>query len=98
MIDVEKQHHADLMIGVISDYQTGKVSLRSLIMRIEQFLAKLDDPLLNDGLFSARIALDEVYARCCLGNFDFIKDGEPVVSRAIKDITTQIELYSKNTN
>jgi hypothetical protein len=74
-------------------YKDGLVPLGGIVNRIEGLLSELDEPLLSDKLFSARIALEEVYAQIRNAGFNFEQFGQPVVLRSLIEISEIMQKY-----
>jgi hypothetical protein len=91
---MDKAHQLELLSGAARDYQDGLMSLGILIQKIEGVLEVLNDRTLKDQLFSALLALEEVYARTRIGDFDYNKYGKAVVDRAVDEIISKTESYS----
>lgn len=90
---MDKNHQMGLLLGAVRDYQDGLVPLGMLVDKVEGILEILQDRAIKDNFFDALLALEEVYARMRTGNFDFEKDGRPVVDRALKEMLTRAEAF-----
>jgi len=90
MTEKRRIDQAAQMVQIIKKYQEGATSLRELVSNVELSLATISDQGLKDGVFDSLVALEEVYARTQIGEFDFEKDGRSVVDRAVRDILSKI--------
>lgn len=75
----------------IRDYQAGLIPLGELIDRIESLLDAVESQSLRKRLFDHFLALEEVFARTRVGDFDFEKYGRTVVENAIREIWNKTE-------
>ena len=91
MIRAYKIAQLKLMRSAFEDYQSGLMPLGDLAQRTEGILEVIQDQALRDSLFDDLLALEEVYARTQIGDFDFDKHGKPIVVRAIQGILVKIE-------
>ena len=81
------------MRGALEDYQRGLMLLGDLVGETYGILEMIQDQVLKDGLFSDFVALDEVHARVRIGDFDFERDGGPVVDRAVQTMLSKIDSH-----
>ena len=90
---MDKKHQMGLLLGSVRDYQDGMMPLGMLVDKVEGILDILQDRAIRDELFDGLLALEEVYARVQTEDFDFEKDGRPVVDRALKELLTKGEAF-----
>jgi hypothetical protein len=95
---MDKRHQLSLMRGALEDYRDNLMSLGTLIQKIEGILEIIQDQSFKDGVFDSLLALEEVYARTRIGEFDFENDGKPVVDRAVEQILSKTECYPVKLN
>jgi hypothetical protein len=87
---MDKARQMNLMLGAAKDYQNGLISLGTLIEKIVGLLSILEDQALNDQLLNACLALEQIYADTCLGDFESEKNGRSVIERAVNEIIEKI--------
>ena len=95
---MDKTQQASLMQGALRDYQDGLMSLGTLVQKIEGIVEIIQDQHFKDSIFDSIIALEEVYARTRIGDFDFDKDGRLVVDRAVQHILSTVVTYTARLN
>ena len=81
----------DQLINALKGYQEGAISLGELVSRVELSRGQSSDQMLTDYVFDALVALEEIYARTQIGDFDFEKHGRNVVDRTVCELLTKIE-------
>lgn len=81
----------ELIRSSIAEYQCGVINLGVLIERIETVLDVIESQSLRKRLFDHFLALEEVFARTRVGDFDFEKYGRTVVENAIREIWNKTE-------
>lgn len=86
---MDKSHQMKLISGIAEDYLDGSVTLMVLIQKIEGLLDVMADRDFRAVVFDDLLALDEVYARTCIGDFDFAKEGKPIVESAVRAIMSK---------
>ncbi len=87
---MDKSRQIEMLIGAVVDYRDKLLSLGVLIQKIEALLGIISDRPLRDLLFDDLLALEEVHARVCNGDFDFDKFGRTVVDAATQSIIDKL--------
>jgi len=94
---MNKVHQLKLLSGIAADYLDGLVDLGHLIHQIEALLGIINDSNFRDVVFDDLFTLEQIYAATCcveeLGEFDFPKDGKPVVDAAARAIVNKANAY-----
>jgi len=90
---MDRKHQMGLLLGTVRDYQNGLMPLGMLVDKVEGILDIVQDRAIKDNFFDVLLVLEEVYARIQNENFDFEKDGRPVVDRALKEMLTKTEAF-----
>jgi len=90
---MDRKHQMGLLLGTVRDYQNGLMPLGMLVGKVEGILDIVQDRAIKDNFFDVLLVLEEVYARIQNENFDFEKDGRPVVDRALKEMLTKTEAF-----
>ena len=91
-MNIRKSEESSKVVrNAILDYQAGLIPLGEFIDRIESLLDAAESQSLRKRLFDHFLALEEVFARTRVGDFDFERDGGTVVENAIREIWNKTE-------
>jgi hypothetical protein len=92
---IDRARQIQLMLGAVTDYQDGLVSLQTLIWKLNGLLDVIDDQELSDEVDENMCLLEEINAYTCADkDYDFVSEGKPLVDRAVAEIVAKAEPYA----